>query len=427
MRFLGLLILLLTLSARAEIVQHEGETYNEAYERLLSVSRAHTEATKLRAETEMQRDIKWRGERTSFVFLKRDGDDPYTSLSTSSLGGLTQSSCQMSSATGAIEETSHFKLRALGNGEFEISPKSPKPGIRLLSFANRRVPEPDARWKIHPNPDGTFEVCSADDKQGLAGCKHWTIATIENVDTTTFIQGRGDKHKIAANDLTQGGLGTCTLWAAVHSILEARGPDEIEKLFSPGEVTFPGKAPIPVGDQFLFYWNPKDPDRKTPIGAEFGDTDRAGRQESWPVLLEKAYTIWKRSLKKADSGAFAPSVLSLMTNEKVKTYYFHPFQSKDGIFDCLKAANDDHQPMVCGSRSDLKEDNEHGILSSHAYAISKVKDGAEPSVVLIDPHGKTVELPAAEFFKHFAVAAHTVGEKGPIRQAFDAQVDKVWR
>ncbi len=396
---------------------HGGETAAERMARL----RAQTAAYEARRQREVREDLQQRKGGT-FLFLNRDenGEGAWNALSATATGEV-DSKCRVGAS--GYDSKSHFLIRPSSDGEtFEIVAKHRPRGTLALPTFGKPNPKgtEKTRWKIKPNFNGTFEVCDVDGNP-LHGCRDWTIAKLEDVNETAFIKGAGDQHAIAPNDIQQGNLGSCTLWAAVHSVLEQRGPEEIEKLFSAGAVTFPGRRPVKTGNQFLFQWQPGRDSQ--PLGASFGDTDEKGRQESWPVLLEKAYTVWRRSLKTTDGGANAGEVLSLVTGEKVKfVALHHAFASAQSnkAFDCLADAYDAGHPIVCSSRSTVPEFNDSGLFSSHAYAMKKVIPGRQPGVILIDPHGREVELTKEEFFTNFAMAAHTTGKKNAWERTVDS-------
>ena len=412
----------------AEVSPRPGETYDQAYQRLLTETAQRHDAFERERHRSIEKDLRENAS-LPFAFLKRKDGGAFEALTVKSFGRMTEGKCSMNTETGLIDDDSQFFIRPTGDGEtFEIVSKSqPEKSDSILpSFLSLTKKSTDRpRWRFKKQLDGSYEVCEVNSGASLGGCNRWYIARLKGVSGPTFIQGAGDLDKIDANDIKQGSLGTCTLWAAVHSVLATRGPEEIEALFSPDSVAFPNQKPIPAGNQFLFYWDPKSEQTSLPIGASYGDKTAEGEAETWPVLLENAYTIWRRSLKKADSGANPAEVLSLLTDEKVKSYYFHPFQSKDKVFSCLRDASEKGQPTVCATNYKIDEaNNPKGLSPSHAYAVKKV-DSIADRLILIDPHGKTVELSQDEFFSNFSMAAHTTGEKSSLEREWLRQKRKV--
>lgn len=272
---------------------------------------------------------------------------------------------------GQLKSPPPFQLEASKKkkDEKEMMPTPAKKAIQAKS-ANGKEPKPlkDNRKDVEYGPEREGEIAS---------------------------KGAGDKDAIAANDVNQGALGDCWLLASLMTLANSN-PQAIRDAIT---------GPLSDGSYNVRLFKKKGWGRKASFEAETinvtssfvtwkaggyeayaqgGDTDKAGNEELWVKLIEKAYAKWKGSFAKIDGG-WEEKALESLTGKNYESTSFG-----GGFFGIGKLSDADLQKqmqdglgagdaMTASTKSDSainKADKDEGgfakqndIVGRHAYAV----------------------------------------------------------
>ncbi len=226
-----------------------------------------------------------------------------------------------------------------------------------------------------------------------------------------FIKGKGDKGKIAMNDVNQGYLGDCYFIASLAALARSN-PDAIKQgIRDHGDgtytVKFPGeKAEVIVDDAFPLK-------NGRPIYAEGGD--KSGRDvELWVMLYEKAWAKLKGGYEQIQGGNIkmqSKDAMQAITG-KSTTQFTTSSKSKTWVFNTISKAVTKGLAITAGTYDDkhfdastLKEMEKKGVHGDHAYAVRGV-DPAGKKIKLYNPWGANYpvdDLTIDEFMKYYQV------------------------
>lgn len=187
-------------------------------------------------------------------------------------------------------------------------------------------------------------------------------------------------------DISQGGLNDCYVFAAMSAIVNADS-GQIKKMIKDNgngtyTVTFAGTG-----------WFSAD---KQTVSADFVKGKHGNvtsRKALWPLLIEKAYAQEKGGINKLDTGGNPGDAVDDFTNKGA-----HRFDPRDKepswILAKLAKAHKDHKPSTIlspkkdGASKEKKEmsDKIPGLHFWHAYTIQEVDDKGQ-RVKLFNPWG----------------------------------------
>lgn len=219
-----------------------------------------------------------------------------------------------------------------------------------------------------------------------------------------FIQEDADTERIAPTDVHQGQMGDCHLTAplaALASTADGRAliHDAItERRNEKGDVVaysvklyerdvfgrlVPPKKPIevPAGGPYV-------------VGHARAVTD--GRvYEVWPLVIEKAYAELRHGYNAIGKGGEVLSAMEALTGRPIVR--LPPASASQGVW------GDPHSAVVLSSKRGLGS-NAYGVMSEHAYAVTRCLGGPPPLVELYDPVGdrQLRPIPVGELATLFA-------------------------
>jgi len=225
-----------------------------------------------------------------------------------------------------------------------------------------------------------------------------------------FIKGKGDKGKVAMNDVNQGYLGDCYFIASLAALAQ-RNPAAIKQGIKdngdgtytvkfPGEgaeVLVDGAFPTTSGD--LIY-------------AQEGDVSGKDK-ELWVVLYEKAWAKLKGGYEQIQGGKVKMKSKDAMqaVTGKASTKFQTTSKSKKFVFDAISKAVSKGLPITAGTYGDkhfdqktLGEMDKKGVHGDHAYAVRGVD--ANKRIKLYNPWGAYAHvenLTIDEFVKYYRV------------------------
>jgi hypothetical protein len=180
-----------------------------------------------------------------------------------------------------------------------------------------------------------------------------------------------------ADDVRQGAIGNCYFPAAMASVAATR-PDVIKNMikdngdgtytvkFTPNSYGGTGR-PVEIkvdGDLYARSYG-------GPIyGGSLGGSTAPDKMELWFPLIEKAYAQWKGSYDSIGNGGVAGQVMSEVMGKGYK-YENISASNKDRIFDMIKTAAANKQPMAAGTygTEDAAKYTNTGVYAHHAYSV----------------------------------------------------------
>lgn len=194
-----------------------------------------------------------------------------------------------------------------------------------------------------------------------------------------FVKGAIDENKIDPNDVQQGQLGDCYFLAAIAAVARAN-PKALEKLIKDnGDGTY--DVTLYVYNNFLSWSRsptvikvkPEFPKKSdgTPAYAKAGDN------ELWVMLLEKAYAQYEGSYGDIHGG-YTEKGIGVLTGVDAKSYDVSDYTEKQ-ILETFTAAIKNKQPIVADSKKIGKKDKEKSklakglnIIGGHSYPVKSV-------------------------------------------------------
>lgn len=235
-----------------------------------------------------------------------------------------------------------------------------------------------------------------------------------SVNGVPFFKGSTDSNEVDINDVKQGALGDCYLMAAISAVAK-NNPDLIKNLIKDNE---DGTFDVTIYD-YEHWWSlsriphtitvdSSFPLRKNgnPAYAKFGDTDSSGKQELWPMLLEKAYAKHKGGYDQIEGGN--PGVaMEIFTQKNSETHTTKNMDS-DEILTLLKENLDKGNPITASTKDlgndkkAIKEADDNGVYEKHAYVITGV-DTKNKTISLHNPWGSdhVKNIPVDDFKKFY--------------------------
>ena len=234
------------------------------------------------------------------------------------------------------------------------------------------------------------------------------------------MQGDGDAHPVAPNDVVQGQLEDCYLLAALAAVA-ATDPDWIQQLVveeDDGCVVrlAAGRAPVRVQAQWLPYrlregaiavgadeapplsLQAPDVDAEVPalelqvlpafaqLADRVTDDDGVTRAESWVLMVELACASLARGYDRLEQGSLAGGMTMVgPVRERARQWTPAGGFTTTTLGSILRTAHAGRRPLTLGTR---RAPRHPALRARHAYALlgTDVRDG-EPLAILHDPWG----------------------------------------
>jgi hypothetical protein len=139
--------------------------------------------------------------------------------------------------------------------------------------------------------------------------------------STAFAKGTGDAHDVDINDIKQGNIGDCFLLASMGAMAH-QNPDSVKSLVSEnrdkdGNLTsYTVTLKKKVKGTYIDVPITVDPSKFPKDGKHAqmtGDTDGGGRNEIWPLLIEKAYAQMRGGYDKIGGGGWPADAMATLT------------------------------------------------------------------------------------------------------------------
>ncbi|HBL13670.1 MAG TPA: hypothetical protein DD379_20185 [Cyanobacteria bacterium UBA11162] len=186
-------------------------------------------------------------------------------------------------------------------------------------------------------------------------------------------------------DISQGGVGDCFLFAAMAAIVNTN-PQQIVNMIQDN-----GNGTYTVTFKGIGFFS----SAKQTVSADFavGKHGNVKRKALWPLIIEKAYAQEKGGIDVLDKGGNPGSAIDDMINDGPSR--FDPREkSADYIMGKLAKAKEKKWPMTIlapkkdGASKDKKEmaDNTPGLHFNHAYTIIDI-DPSTKRIKLFNPWG----------------------------------------
>lgn len=123
-------------------------------------------------------------------------------------------------------------------------------------------------------------------------------------------------------------------------------------------------------------------------GTTTGSND-INKMELWFPILEKAYAKWKGSYDTIGNGGSAGDVMTALTG-KTYTSMSTGYDSATDLFNAIKKAGDNKQPMAAGTFDDEKKYANTGVYGDHSYSVLGAEEsGGKKYVLLRNPWGES--------------------------------------
>jgi hypothetical protein len=194
-----------------------------------------------------------------------------------------------------------------------------------------------------------------------------------------FVKGAIDENKIDPNDVQQGQLGDCYFLAAIAAVARAN-PKALEKLIKDnGDGTY--DVTLYVYNNFLSWSRSPTVIKVKPEFPKKADGTpayaKAGDNELWVMLLEKAYAQYEGSYGDIHGG-YTEKGIGVLTGENATSYDVSDYTDKE-ILETFADAIKKKQPIVADSKKIGKKDKEKSklakglnIIGGHSYPVKGV-------------------------------------------------------
>jgi hypothetical protein len=216
-----------------------------------------------------------------------------------------------------------------------------------------------------------------------------------------FAVGDDAKRDIRGNDVTQGQLGDCYYLSAMATMAETN-PDVIRDAIKDNgngtyDVTFYDQHQQPTTVTVDSTFPVKRSNGRTPF-ARYSDVSRNDKQETWVLVMEKAWAKFKGGYRSAEGGYGAPAMAAL-SGKPSTSYSLRPNPTNApadtvGVLDwkTLEHASSKGYAMTVGSvKKDAAQTNPfyqgaNALVAQHEYFISAV-DPVKKTVTVRNPWG----------------------------------------
>ena len=228
--------------------------------------------------------------------------------------------------------------------------------------------------------------------EGFEGRKYSAIQrnkaeTTEKVGGTLWAKdATGKDLPPSLDDISQGGVNDCFLFAAMASIVNTK-PWKINSMIKDN-----GNGTYTVTFEGMGFWS----DVTQTVSADFAvgkHGNLTGRKALWPLIIEKAYIKEKGGLDVVEKGGNAGTAIDELLDDDAST--FDPRdKSVDYIMGKVKTAIDKKYPITIsspkkdGAGKEKKElaDKTSGLYFWHGYTIIDI-DPVKNRIKLFNPHG----------------------------------------
>lgn len=123
-------------------------------------------------------------------------------------------------------------------------------------------------------------------------------------------------------------------------------------------------------------------------GTTTGNNDTS-KMELWFPILEKAFAKYKGSYNAIGNGGSAGDVMTALTG-KPTTSLSTGYESATEIFNAIKKAGDNKQPMAAGTFDDEKKYANTGVYGDHSYSLLGAEEvNGKKYVLLRNPWGES--------------------------------------
>jgi len=200
----------------------------------------------------------------------------------------------------------------------------------------------------------------------------------------------------SASDVRQGAIGDCYLPAAVAAvahqlpktiedgITEQRNPATGDREFSVRFYSPSGRMELVTVDADLYTrsWG-------GPLYGTTPNNNDLDKMELWFPIVEKAYAKWKGSYNAIGNGGSPASVMTALTGKPTRSFDTG-YDNADTIFNAVKAAGANKQPMTAGTHDDAKLYTNSGVYADHAYSVLGGEEANGKKFVLLrNPWGES--------------------------------------
>jgi len=199
----------------------------------------------------------------------------------------------------------------------------------------------------------------------------------------------------SSSDVRQGAIGDCYLPSAVAAVAH-QNPKAIENAITEttnaqGEREFTvrfftrsGRMEMVTVDADIYTRSWGGPIYGTTTGA-----NDIAKMELWFPILEKAYAKWKGSYDAIGNGGVAGEVMTALTG-KTYTSVSTQYDSATTVFNAIKSAAANKQPMAAGTHDDKALYANSGVYADHSYSVLGTEEsGGKKYVLLRNPWGES--------------------------------------
>ena len=196
--------------------------------------------------------------------------------------------------------------------------------------------------------------------------------------------------------MRQGAIGNCYFPAAIAAvchqlpkviedgITEQRNATTGEREFSVRFYSPSGRMELVTVDADLYTrsWG-------GPLYGTTTSNNDLDKMELWFPIVEKAYAKWKGSYNSIGNGGSPASVMTAMTGKPTRSFDTGS-DSADTIFNGIKTAGANKQPMTAGTHDDDKLYTNTGVYGDHAYSVlGGEESNGKKFVLLRNPWGES--------------------------------------
>ena len=223
-----------------------------------------------------------------------------------------------------------------------------------------------------------------------------------NVSEKTDIQVDGYHY----DDVKQGQIGDCYLMSSIAALAE-REPAAIDRMIKDEKYGADGNLESATVTLHVKNWLGQLEAKDVKVDcrqfsahrANFGDTDKSGKQELWPVVIEKAYAqLNSDSYHGIGRGGSAASAMETLTGKSSRTvgvgdYSFEKMDAdlRSGKLVVLTTSKvKDADGNVIDGKKKLQQGLEgQNLYGNHAYTVldSKVDESGQKMVKIYNPWG----------------------------------------